>query len=815
MTKSKKSKQKLHMIGNAHLDPVWLWQWQEGFQEAKATFRSALDRLKEYEDFIFTSSSAAIYEWVENNDPEMFEEIRQRVAEGRWQIMGGWWIQPDCNLPSGESFARQSLYGQRYFQSRFGVTAKVGYNVDSFGHHGMLPQILKKSGMDYYVFMRPMPSEKGLPGDVFLWESDDGSQVMTFRIMYEYVSWGKDLEPHVKRCSESLRDPVDELMVFYGVGNHGGGPTKQNIESIRRLDKDPNFPEVVFSTPNMYFDAMSKKNLPLPIVHDDLQHHASGCYAVHSGIKHWNRKSENRLVTAEKFSSIAANVTGQPYPKNFDQAWKNVLFNQFHDILAGTSISPAYDDAMYLFGESMAIADRNLNYAVQSMSWKINIEQNEDMRPIVVFNPHPWPVRQNVEHQVYRMPEVMYLTDETGQQVPCQSVKSQATTNGVGRISFIAELPPMGYRVYKLFQTPPESKQQEATIKATDYSMENEWLRLEFDPKTGHIVSLHDKQHDIEVMGGPGARGVIVQDDSDTWSHEVLHFNKRIGEFMGVEVKRIEHGPVRSTIRVIGTYNQSKLIQEFTMYKTVRKIDVKVTVDWREQHKMLKLAFPVKFGFTRQTYEIPFGFKEREFNGEEEPGLSWVDITGIALPKHDVYGLSLINDAKYSYSIDNRELALTVLRSPIYAHHDPLVPDPGEQYEYIDQGIQTFHYTLLPHAGHWETAGTVRRAAELLSPPISVIETFHEGPLPQQASFLSVDVDNVMISAVKKAEDNDDIIVRCYETNRTDTKACLRLPYWKREIELEFGPCEIKTLRVPTDPNAPVVETNLLENDNM
>ena len=173
---------KLHMIGNAHLDPVWLWNWQEGFQEVKATFKSALDRMREDENFVFTCSSAAFYEWVEENNPKMFQEIQKRVKEGRWEIVGGWWIQPDCNIPSGESFIRQGLYGQRYFQEKFGVTAKTGYNVDSFGHNGNLPQILKKSGMDHYIFMRPMPLEKGLPGRIFRWKSMDGSEVTAYRM---------------------------------------------------------------------------------------------------------------------------------------------------------------------------------------------------------------------------------------------------------------------------------------------------------------------------------------------------------------------------------------------------------------------------------------------------------------------------------------------------------------------------------------------------------------------------------------------------------------------------------------------------------
>ena len=200
-------KKKLYMIGNAHIDPVWLWQWQDGFHETKATFRSALDRMNEYADFVFVSSSAAIYEWVEQSDPEMFAEIKQRVAEGRWKIVGGWWIEPDCNIPCGESFVRQGLYGQRYFKEKFGVTANVGYNVDSFGHNGMLPQILKKSGMPYYVFMRPSPHEKGLPGRLFWWESDDGSRVLTFRIALEYGTWGKELTRHIQQYRRRAQRP--------------------------------------------------------------------------------------------------------------------------------------------------------------------------------------------------------------------------------------------------------------------------------------------------------------------------------------------------------------------------------------------------------------------------------------------------------------------------------------------------------------------------------------------------------------------------------------------------------------------------------
>ena len=799
----------IHMIGNAHLDPVWLWQWQEGFQETKATFRSALDRIKEYDEFVFTSSSAANYEWVENNDPEMFREIQQRIKEGRWEIVGGWWVQPDCNIPSGESFVRQGLYAQRYFKEKFGVTAKVGYNVDSFGHFGMLPQILKKSGMDYYIFMRPSPQEKGLPNRLFWWESDDGSRVLTYRIPYQYNTNGNDIETYVQRCIGELKDPFNDIMLFYGVGNHGGGPTKRNIESIQRLKEIKELPNLKFSTPNKFFEEISNQNLPFPVVHNDLQHHSSGCYSAHSGIKQWNRAAENLLIKAEKFSSIAYLTTNQKYPDHFNRAWKNVLFNQFHDILAGTSLEAAYEDARNMHGEAMAIASRGLNYAIQSLSWKIDIEHVDGMIPIVVFNPHSWNTKINVEQEVGGLGDNDILVDNEGNQVPMQKVQSLATTRGRSRVSFVADLPPMGYKVYKIL--PDSTKQIQSFMKATTYSMENKKYRIEIDPDTGFLVSLFDKQNNHELLDGPSARPVVMDDKSDTWSHDVLHFNKECGVFSKEKITLVEHGPVKSVIRVISKYQQSTIIQDFTMYHELDQIDVHVKVNWQEQFKALKLKFPVHLQFRTGTYEVPYGHIVREANGEEEPGQSWIDITGIHPETGKKCGLSLLNDSKYSFDMTKNEMSLTVLRSPIYAHHEPMVPEEDKYYSFIDQGIQHFTYSLLPHEESWEEAGTVKRAAELNQKPVSIIETYHNGPLAQSDSFLSVDVDNVIVNVVKKAEDNDDLIVRCYETASKLTKACIKLPKLNRNIETVFKPCEIKTFRIPMDTNEQIFETNLIE----
>ncbi len=801
---------KLFMIGNAHLDPVWLWQWQDGFHEAKATFRSALDRMNEYPDFIFVSSSAAFYEWIEQSDPKMFAEIQQRVVEGRWKIVGGWWIEPDCNIPGGESFVRQGLYGQRYFKDKFGVTATVGYNVDSFGHNAMLPQILRKSGLPYYVFMRPSPHEKRLPGRLFWWESDDGSRVLAFRIAYEYASWGKELDDQVAHVSAQLKEPNTEMMCFYGVGNHGGGPTRENLESIQRLNLDPALPELVISSPDIFFETLNGKKKTYPVVHDELQHHASGCYAAHSGVKRLNRLAENKLMAAEKFSSLAERVTGQPYPRDYDRAWKDVLFNQFHDILAGTSIEPAYEDARDLYGEAFTIADRGMNNAVQSLAWNINIPPEEGQIPIVVFNPHSWRSRVNIEVEVGGLRKEAILLDNEDREIPYQRIQSAATAHGRNRLNFVADLPALGWRVYRMVNR-PEVQKFELDADG-DTVLENGRFRMEFDPETGYIKSLFDKARNFEVFTGAAAVPVVLADESDTWSHNVFSFNQVVGQFKAVSVRLVEHGPVKSVIRVVSEFGASRLIQDFAMYKDLDTIDVSVTVDWRDRFKMLKLRFPLNLMQMSATYEIPYGHIERESNGEEEPGQSWVDLSGITRGAvHKLYGFSIASDAKYSYDVNIRDIGLTVLRSPIYAHHMPFEPDAAAEYTYIDQGVQRFHYTMIPHDAGWEEAGTVRHAAELNQRPVVLVATTHPGELPQVDSYLSVEPENLMVSVIKQAEDNDDLVLRVVETAGSATKGAIRLPHWNRTITAEFSPSEIKTFRVPRDESQPVYETNLLE----
>ena len=801
---------KVHLIGNAHIDPVWLWSWQEGFHEVKATFRSALDRMREYPGFIFTASSAVFYSWVEQSDPQMFAEIKQRVDEGRWQIVGGWWIEPDCNIPCGESFVRQGLHGQRYFMEKFGKKATIGYNVDSFGHSGMLPQILKKSGIIFYVFMRPMPHEMELPGRTFWWEADDGSRITAFQIPFSYATPGGDIKDHILRCLSDIAEPINETMCFYGVGNHGGGPTIQSLESILNLQTslEPSN-EVIFSSVENFYHNTKKENVLLPTVHSELQHHASGCYAAHSGVKRWNRLAENRLMAAEKWTSVAALTIGVPYPVDFDQAWKNVLFNQFHDILAGTSLERVYDDVRDTYGEAMAIADRALNAAFQSIIWKIKIDPEEGMRPILVFNPLTWEVRAPIEIDLERWEPGAQLVDDTGHLIHFQGVDSP-TTPWRQKMCFIADLPALGYRTYRLMKSGGKDPYNYAKI--SDTIVENGRYRLEINPSSGCITSLFDLQNICQVFSGEAARAVIIDDPSDTWSHDILSFQNEIGSFKPTSVKLVENGPVKSVIRVCSEYGRSELIQDFTLYHDLDGIDVFVTVNWQEHSKMLKLRFPVRLAEGQVTCEIPYGTIERPSDGKEEPFQNWVDYSGILPENGKPYGLSIYTDGKYSLDVFKNVIGLTILRSPAYAHHYPAELKGGEIYSYMDQGIQRFCYTIHPHSGNWKKARIIQRASELNQRPFIMLGTFHpQGTLPQEKSFIKVQPDTVIVTVLKKAEDGDDLILRAYETQNEPVHAVISLPEWGHSIETDFSPSEIKTILILLGSCKEIIETSLLE----
>jgi alpha-mannosidase len=792
----------LHMIGNAHIDPVWLWQWPEGYQEVRATFHSAIDRMNEHPDFVFTHTSVLFLKWVEESDPVLFEQIRARVAEGRWQVVGGWWIEPDCNIPGGESFVRQGLYGQRWLHDRFGIVATTGANLDSFGHNASLPQILRRSGMDSYVFLRPKPDENAdLPGPLFRWEAPDGSHVLAYRIPHEYCAPRDDLGEHVAQSLATLPTDRRELAVFYGVGNHGGGPTQANLDSIGRLSTERERLEL--SSLRRFFDAVADEDVPT--WRGELQYHGPGCYTTHSGVKRWNRRAENLLQRAEKWSAVAASVGAQPYPLGqLGEAWQLLLFNQFHDTLAGTSIEPAYEDARDQIGHASSVAALAFNRAVQSIARQVAIPFEEGAWPVLVFNPHPWRLEADVELEYnWLKPEGVRLVDSGGAAVPLQLTRSLTTMSGNrARLVFPADVPPLGYRLYTIHRGALE---EGAAVPPQETTLENEHVLVELDPATGRIARLVHKASGADVAAPAAAHAVVVNDLSDTWGHGVSAYDDAAGEFECVSVRLIESGPVRSIVRVESRYGESTLREDYVLGAHARHVEVRVVLDWHEELKLLKLRYATGIEAPKVTFEVPYGHIEREANGHENPGQTWVDVSG------DGRGLAVLNDAKSGYDVRAGEIGISAVRSPVWAWHEPRELEPGGDFEYMDQGRQRFTVRLVPHAGDWRDAGVVRLAAELNQPAYPMLESFHDGPLPPQQSYASDGGGDVVVTVIKLAEEGDAFVVRAFETAGRAAHATIELPVLGRRIESAFGANEIKTFVVPLAEAEPEREVSLLE----
>ncbi len=785
-----KDVKKIYFVGNAHLDPVWMWRWQEGAAEAKATIRSALDRMKEYPEFVFLCAASQVFAWIEEFDPAMFEEIRERVSEGRFLLMGGWWIQPDCNLPSGEGFARQSLYGQRYFYEKFGKTATIGYNVDSFGHNAMIPQILQKSGMNCYFFMRPSPAEKEMESDVFRWFSPDGSNVLAYRLMAKYNFFFNNLEELDEILGRTVAVEKNESgigAVFYGVGNHGGGPTKRCIETVFDYRRAHPELEVCFAKGEDFFADLEQSGARIPELHDDLQHHASGCYAAVSEIKELVRRAETRLLSAETFDMMRARLCGRALQtRRLAEAWQNVLFCHFHDILGGCCIKDAYRDAREMMGESLSVAAKLENNALQVLSWSIDTSDASKGTPIILFNPHPFAVTESVQvnQQVER------ITDMSGAPVLLQAVHSPAACcKARTDTMFRATVPAYGYTTY--FITPlaeEEAPLSEHPLRVWENGLENDCLRVEFEKHTGYITSIYDKLNDRELVEGYAAVPVVIDEyKHDTWSHALNFFTRELGSFADAELDVIEQGPIRVTLRVKSRYNDSQLVQYFSLTEGQAMLEVSAEVNWQEKHKLLKLAYPTTVTEPQAFYEIPFGEIERPCDGEEEPGHTWISV------QNKQSGCAIINNNRYSFSVKASTMYLTVIRSPLYGDHDKGRDDLTP---FTDQGLSEFRYAFLPIGV--ESRGELIRAAKQLNTPLTqIVENNHQGSLPLSYTGIACDAPNVFVSAFKAAEDGSGTVIRIYETDGKTTAVTLSGDLLPHPLSVTLTPYSVNTYLLP------------------
>ncbi len=801
-----------HLVGHAHIDLSWLWRWEETVSDiARYTFKGTLAQMDKMPGLTFAQSQAAIYDAIEKDQPELFAQISQKIKEGTWVPVGGMWVEPDANMPDGEALARQLLYGKRYFLDKFGVDVKVGWNPDTFGHNWQLPQILRRAGIDSYVFGRCAPGPD--PTHFFWWEGMDGSRVLG----YVPAGWyNVSLQDGTRKILETARKNTDikDFMILYGAGDHGGGPRDVDLAAIKKFKEDPNEPRLVFDLPEPYLKGIAAANgASLPVVKRELNFTFPACYTTQTATKKNNRQLESLLVTAEKFSAIAATSGYRDYypERDIDEAWKIVLRNQFHDILDGSSIGPVYDEVGGFYRQARMRGERALDFSLETIGNAI--DTRGEGFPVVVYNPLFWERTEPAFADIVVPPDAktakpwgdtVRMTDGEGKDVPVQVLEKRAQgDNTTFRVVFMAEgVPSLGYRLYRVI--PAETEGAGTTsVKASANEIENDFLKVRLDPKTGWIESLFDKTAKREVLAGPGNVLEAIIDEPKEMSAWELGFKGlagRAGE-NGAILELVERGPVRVVLRVKSRFRDSTFVQDLTLYRGLPRLDCRTSLDWRERNIMIKAAFPLDIKSPAARFEIPYGSIARPADGTEVPALRWIDVTDGS----GQYGTALLNDSKYGFDVKDAVMRMSVVHGATY-------PDSE-----ADRGRQELLYSVLPHSGDWKGAAVTRRGLELGNPLIARAPLVHGGDLPKVHSFIKIGPANVILSAVKKEMGYAEwgLILRLYEIHGEKTEAKIELP-WKVEasecdlierptgktigtgttITVPLAPYEIKTIRL-------------------
>ena len=825
---------KVYLIGNAHIDIAWLWRIAETVMVARNTYNTVIENMKEYPELHYAQSQALTYTWIENQYPELFEKIKQVYQKGNWEIVGGMWVEPDCNLISGESWVRQLLYGKNYFKEKFNIDVKTGWNVDSFGYNWNMPQIYKKSGIDMFVTQKIRWNDTTVfPYYIFWWEGVDGTRLLSYFPPVGYTSNVELNDVNNNITKYEATTGYKKSLILYGIGDHGGGPNKEILNRVRGYNQLYIAPEFIHS-PSKDFLTQITPDMGdrIPVWKDELylEYHR-GTYTTQAKVKKGNRQSEAFISMTEKLAATA-NIIGNTYPReDLDEAWKLILTNQFHDILPGSSITPVYSDALETYQKAGKIMKKIMTRSMEYIAQKINTRNIKAGTPVVVFNPLSWERTDLVETVVPAAsgPGDYTLLDHQGKAVPaeieyCEDSRSLS-------VAFVAEaLPPMGYKVYALVDAKKNPKPGNtepgsdiSDIKAEGTALENNYYKVSVNPASGNIDRLYSKALAREfVQEGKEANVLQVYEDRpENWDAWNIGYTGRMWELNKADsVKIVKKSPVRVVLEVKKSFlgleksrysptedfPSSFFTQYITLYRGLERIDIKTEADWWESHMFLKAAFPLQITNDYATYEIPFAAIQRTTRFEtlwekarfEVAALKWADLSD------SQNGLSLLNDCKYGFDIHGNVMKISLLRAPTW-------PDPM-----ADRGKHTFTYSLYAHKGSWQNADTVKQGYYLNTPLVALVTDRHAGELPEVFGFFTLNADGVVLDTVKKTEKGEGYIFRLYESEGKPGKAVLdffktptkivetdlmenetrEIPFTGKQVNLDFGKFEIKTLKV-------------------
>jgi len=804
-------------VGHTHIDVAWLWTLAQTREKAARSFSTVLHLMEQYPEYVFMSSQPQLYKFVKQDFPELYDGIKKRVEEGRWEPEGAMWLEADCNISSGESLVRQLLFGIRFFEKEFGKRSKILWLPDVFGYSAALPQLLKKSGIDYFMTTKISWNEYNkLPYDTFMWKGIDGTEILTHFITTQDLNstshcttYNGNLVPTQvmgawKRYQQ--KDMNDEVLISYGFGDGGGGPTKEMLENARRMEKGiPGCPKVKLGKSLDFFKRLETKaarykKLPKWVGELYLEYHR-GTYTSIARNKKFNRKSELMYQAAELFSVINNLLAGSPaYPQEkLNQGWETILLNQFHDILPGSSIKEVYEDSARQYLEVLKNGQEILDASFRSIAGRIAL----DVPSVVVFNQLGFERSDIVEFDLPEGYENVEILDSD-----CNILPSQLTCDGKV-VFFASAVPSKGYKSFEIRKTEAKTGENIQNF-INDKVLENRFFRISFDGNM-NISSIFDKENNREVLK-PGEKANVLQafedkpHNYDAWDINI-YYQEKMWEVSDVDsVEIIECGNVRTTVRVSRKFCDSLITQKISIYNDIPRIDFNTVIDWKETHVLLKAAFPVDINSDKAVYEIQYGNVERpthwntswDYARFEVCAHKWADLS------EDGYGVSLMNDCKYGYDIKDGVMRLTLLKSAKEPNVD------------ADREIHEFTYSLYPHAGNFREAGTVHMAYALNCPMYAKVEDKHAGSLPKEFSMAKVDKENVIIEIVKKAEDSDDIIIRLYECYNRRTTVNLTFnsrisAVWECDLiennlqELEHGensfsfnikPFEVKTYKL-------------------